>query len=251
MNKIFSSWERILKYNFFITSNFSDLYEDTISVIMSEYMQAPYVGMIFFSNNLINEDKSKLSLDNLTKLMLHHFIKLLGFSPQIAGIETLYISKDEDDIFYLGVDEYNNYTNVINYARKYFNCSSINRINLDYEEIFSDEVELYGFDYAFYNLYWPKRFFLGELMTKFDYQEEQVLSGFTLAFLDDLPYLKVKKDSKYVGGLMKFGKNKGCEFFFNHCGNASNSLTTFANEFYLPKESTVNSEPSCSSGRNK
>ena len=48
---------------------------------------------------------------------------------------------------------------------------------------------------------------------------------------------------------MKFGKNKGCEFYFNECGKSDNPLTTFANEFYLPKESTINIEPSCSSGR--
>ena len=85
-------------------------------------------------------------------------------------------------------------------------------------------------------------------MTKFDYPEEQILSGFTLAFLDDLPYLHVIKN--YTGGLMKFGKHKGCEFFYNYCGNSSNSLSTFANEFYLPStEPTKTQEPSCSSGR--
>ena len=49
---------------------------------------------------------------------------------------------------------------------------------------------------------------------------------------------------------MKFGKNKGCEFFYNYCGNSSNHLSTFANEFYLPKIApTETQEPSCSSGR--
>ena len=239
----------IFNYNFFITSNFSDLYEDTFSVILSQYMEAPYLGMIFFSNNLINEDNSKLSINYLTTLMLHHFIRLLGFSPEIAGFTNIYIPTEDDDYFLGIIDEYSNFTNVINYARKFFNCSEIERIYLDFEEIFSEEIELYGTDYGIYNLYWPKRFFLGELMTKFDYQEEQLLSGFTLSFLDDLPYLQIKKDSKYTGGLMKFGKNKGCEFFYNHCGNASNSLTTFSNEFFLPKESTTDIEPSCSSGR--
>ena len=89
--------------------------------------------------------------------------------------------------------------------------------------------------------------FLGELLTKFDYPEEQVLSGFTLAFLDDLPYLRVTKN--YTGGSLKFGKNKGCEFFYNHCGNSSNSPSTFANEFFLPNDSLIISNPSCSSGR--
>ena len=84
-------------------------------------------------------------------------------------------------------------------------------------------------------------------MTKFDYPEEQVLSGFTLAFLDDLPYLRVTKN--YNGGSLKFGKNKGCEFFYNYCGNSSNSRYTFANEFFLPSDPNIGQKPSCSSGR--
>jgi hypothetical protein len=45
---------------------------------------------------------------------------------------------------------------------------------------------------------------------------------------------------------MKFGKQKGCEFFYNYCGNSSNSLFTFANEFYLPStKPTKAQESSC------
>ena len=235
-------------YNFFITCNFSDFYEKTFSVVLSQYMLQPFLGLIVFSEDLINEDISKLSIDNLTLFMLHHFIRLIGFTPEVAEVTDMYIPS-EDDTYYLGiVDEYMNFTSLINYAKTYFNCPRIERINLEYEVILENE-EFYGTDYIVDNLYFPKRLFLGELMTKFDYQEEQILSGFTLAFLDDLPYLIVKKESKYTGGLMKFGKNKGCEFYFNECGKSDNPLTTFANEFYLPKESTINIEPSCSSGR--
>ena len=40
-------------------------------------------------------------------------------------------------------------------------------------------------------LYWSKRLFSGELMTKYENSEDHILSGFTLALLDDLPYLRI------------------------------------------------------------
>ena len=85
-------------------------------------------------------------------------------------------------------------------------------------------------------------------MTEFNYLEEQVLSGFTMAFFEDLDYILVIKN--YTGGLMKFGKHKGCDFF-NGCSETTNKIT-FANEFYLPvidEDFQNNFEPSCSSGR--
>ena len=234
-------------YNYYIFGKFTnELNEESASVILDDFSEIPFVGIILFNNNTKNLDKSKLNLDYLTNLMLHHFIRLIGFNAKLR--EYGYIPYDFiNDTFYLPE---NRFPKVINYARKYFNCLSIDRINLLEDEENLDE---YGFYYRYavediVGLYWPKRLFLGELLTKFDYPEEQVLSGFTLSFLDDLPYLRVVKN--YTGGLMKFGKHKGCEFFYNYCGNSSISSSFFvANEFYLPNDSSINQEPSCSSGR--
>ena len=197
-------------YNYYIFGKFTnELNEESASVILDDFSEIPFVGIILFNNNTKNLDKSKLNLDYLTNLMLHHFIRLIGFNAKLR--EYGYIPYDFiNDTFYLPE---NRFPKVINYARKYFNCLSIDRINLLEDEENLDE---YGFYYRYavediVGLYWPKRLFLGELLTKFDYPEEQVLSGFTLSFLDDLPYLRVVKN--YTGGLMKFGKHKGCEFF--------------------------------------
>ena len=237
------------EYNFYIFAKFTNLHEKSTSVILEYHGGNPIIGIVLFDNNIENLDKSKLTLDYLKSLMLHHFIRLIGFSVPDQINQFNYIPY-ENDAYYLSLDEVGyEFPNVINYARKYFNCSSIDRIELYLEKILdeNDEVYLYGGnEIEMVDLYWPKRLFLGELLTKFDYPEERILSGFTLAFLDDLPYLKVTKN--YTGGLMKFGKHKGCEFFFNDCGNSSNPLYTFANEFYLPNE-TAGSDPSCSSGR--
>ena len=93
-------------------------------------------------------------------------------------------------------------------------------------------------------------------MTEFDYPEEQVLSGFTLAFLEDTTNFIINYN--YTGGLMRFGKHKECDFVNPEINCGGNDLTTninsftYANEFHLPLllsgESPIE-EPSCSSGR--
>ena len=123
------------------------------------------------------------------------------------------------------------------YIKEYFSCK-------DFEEMIKLELNEDN------NIHLPKRFFLGDIMTELDYTEEQVLSGFTLAFLDDLEYITVNKN--YTGGLMRFGKHKGCQFLTKKCGDNIINSTTFANEFYLPNNIDKFPEffePSCSSGR--
>ena len=130
LNETFHDSPNFYNYNFFITCNFSDFYEKTFSVVLSQYMLQPFLGLIVFSEDLINEDISKLSIDNLTLFMLHHFIRLIGFTPEVAEVTGMYIPS-ENDTYYLGiVDEYMNFTSLINYAKTYFNCPRIERINL-------------------------------------------------------------------------------------------------------------------------
>ena len=234
----FDSGINLHEANYFVFAKFTDLLTETASIILDEFAQFPIVGIILFDNNM---NENKLTSEYLNTLMLHHFIRLLGFNEEINGSDNLFIPYLD---YTLTVDQYYNFTNVINYARKYFNCPTIESI-----ELFIDEDNYYQYldEFNYIGLYWPKRYFLGEIMTKFDYPEEQVLSGFTLAFLDDLPYLHVIKNSPYTGGLMKFGKNKGCEFLEEKCGDSPNF---FKNEFYLPTAlPSKEKEPSCSSGR--
>ena len=81
-------------------------------------------------------------------------------------------------------------------------------------------------------------------MTGEIYPEEQVISEFTLAVLEDLKFYKAKY---YTGGLMKFGKNKGCEFLYNQCVINKKVNPNFKNEFFdITKDIK---DPSCSSGR--
>ena len=81
-------------------------------------------------------------------------------------------------------------------------------------------------------------------MTEAIYPEEQVISEFTLAFLEDTGYYKA---NYFTGGLIQFGKHKGSDFLKQKCfGNTVN--LNFYNEFFknIPQN---NFEPGCSSGR--
>ena len=157
-------------------------------------------------------------------------------------------SSGSGDKFYYIENEKN--PNFFQYAKKYFYCQNIKRIIFDLDE---DN-----------NLHWPSRLFLGDIMADFDCQEEFIISKFTLKFLEDLPYIQVTKDIS--GGLMKFGKHKGCRFLSRVCGNFQSERQSkeaskwedvsdlkqdyiFSNEFYLSNIDTDFPKPSCSSGR--
>ena len=75
------------------------------------------------------------------------------------------------------------------------------------------------------------------------YEPEVVMSDFTLALLEDSGWYKV---NYFTGGIMRFGKNKGCSFLNEEC-SSSQGITNFKNEFYDFEEDENN--PSCSSGR--
>ena len=79
------------------------------------------------------------------------------------------------------------------------------------------------------------------------YPEEQVISEFTLALLEDTGYYKA---NYYTGGLMRYGKNKGCDFIKKRCVDSNHEINPFfENEFYDSIKSPDLMDASCSSGR--
>ena len=79
------------------------------------------------------------------------------------------------------------------------------------------------------------------------YPEEQVISEFTLALLEDTGYYKA---NYYTGGLMRYGKGKGCDFIKKRCVNSSHEINPkFENEFFDSIASSYSRDSSCSSGR--
>ena len=118
-------------------------------------------------------------------------------------------------------------------AKKYFNCSKIKRVELEDESDFSSGV------------HWKARILLGEYMTPI-YTDQQVISEFTLAFLEDTGYYKV---NHYTGGLMRYGKNKGCKFVEEKSAKNYEIDPYYENEFFDTIYSDSNYDSSCTSGR--
>ena len=209
--------------------------------VIEDVYAIPIMGVITLNSNLSGY---QLKLDYLKALMLHHFTHLLGFHTKFE----LYDTSGEINIFDGIIKENDEKTkyyidnlsapNTIKYANEYFG------IDVDIDSSIISEIELELDNNG--EIHWPSKLLLGEYMTEFTYPEEQVISKFTLEFLNDLNYIKVNK--YYTGGLMRFGKNKGYSFYNKNC--LSEGLK-FENEFYYPEEG-VNldeTEPSCSSGR--
>ena len=243
------------EHNLYIFFNFKELSDENMAsskIVYIDTNKGPLAGTISLNKNLFG---SKLKSNYLEALMLHHFTHILGFHKreliQFSNEEAEEEELDEDEQeyfegiikeesnegktkYYIDVDSA---PKTIQYANEYFGIdnNNINKIT---------EIELELDDYG--NIHWPSRLLLGEYMTKFIYPEEQVISKFTLEFLNDLGFIKVEK--YYTGGLMRFGKNQGYNFYNKNCLKDG---IKFKNDFYYPNSDTdlKSIESSCSSGR--
>ena len=195
------------QYNLYILFKFENLNDvDMFSkIVLTYYGDMPIVGLVTINNNI---DQSKLNEKYLTRLFLQQFIKILGFQipsqydgGEFQGPITADLV-DDNALEYSGADNaLVNTEKVINYAKEYFSCNSIEEIELELDD--------------YNNVYWPSKIFSGDIMTKFNSYQEKFISGFTLALLEDTGYIKVKEDNTYTSGLMISGKNQGCECFFS------------------------------------
>ena len=205
--------------NIYIFFKFDELNNvDMYSKISFTYSRdIPIIGLVTINKNI---DRSKLNEDYLTFLFLQQFIKILGFhlpfetyqaefeGPIEAVVEeelddegrTLYLDVDRLKVHEVWISE-EKAEKVINYAKEYFACDKIEKIEL--------ELDKYN------NVYWPSKIFSADIMTKFNSYQKKFISGFTLALLEDTGYIKVREDSAYTAGLMISGKNQGCECFFS------------------------------------
>ena len=171
----------------------------------------------------------------IKSLLFHEFTHILGFlydSFQYfpGGLESTIKTQTNSR----GISKaYIITPTVVRLAKQYFNCDNI--IGLPLEDQNEDEHP---------SSHWDARILLGEYMNsiQYEYNTEVFISEFTLALLEDSGWYKV---NYYTGGLMRFGKNKGCEFLNNDCCN-NQGITKFKNEFYDIQD---NDNPSCSSGR--
>ena len=217
-------------YIFVRFGNISELGENTLASAGARFLDnnsRPLIGVVNINRDIDYTIENSLQYFQTT--ILHEFIHILGFSNSFFQEKlNVYIKNDiyGKERFYLSSPK------LLEVAIKYYNCSQIDGVELE---------EFGGNGTA--GSHWEERILLGEIMNGVVYPEEQVLSEFTLAVLEDTRFYEVKY---YTGGLMQYGRNKGCDFLNLKCLN--NSETKFKNEFF--GQSLYNNiDPSCSSGR--
>ena len=201
----------------------------------------PVVGSVIFKYDSIKESERKVLTKNelvnlLTYIFLHEFTHVLGFFGPILSFKGLLKTKivervkgsPKNKTIFIG-------QKAKKIASSYFNCPI--------EDEDGIEMDNYSLNENLYNSHWEGRILLGDYMISEIYYPEQVISEVTLALLEDLGWYKIKY---YTGGLMRFGKNKGCEFLYNDCIKNDNNVvkSSFPNEFCSPVSFST-----CSSGR--
>jgi len=160
----------------------------------------PFGGVLYINKKLdFNKVNTKLYMKNL---LLHEITHILAFHPNLFSnlnmIEKIYSRS------------YIISSNALAKAKEHYNCSSIIRIPLE-NQGGSGSV----------GSHWESRYMLGDYMISTDYPD-QAISDITLGLFEDTGFYKV---NYYSGGLFKFGKNKGCEFFSKKC--IENEKATF------------------------
>ena len=115
------------------------------------------------------------SLEYFQATILHEFIHILGFANTFFEryYHNVFIRRDSYGIQRI----YLNSSKVVNVAKKYYKCESIDGV----------ELEDYGGD-GTTGSHWEERILLGDIMNGVVYPEEQVISEFTLAVLEDIGY---------------------------------------------------------------
>ena len=206
----------------------------------SDPTKRPEVGIvILYPDYGLTESNKK---EYLKYLFLHEFTHILGFTEEY--IENI-LGKNEESIARIEnsptikklVITSTKAKKVLDHARTYFNCTEIEYLELE------EQIGFEGDDLK--NSHWDARLLLGEYMTSDPYFGDQVISEFTLFLLEDLGFYKT---NKFTGGLMRFGKNRRCEFLKKDCilvkdGGLFPSLLT-SYEFCDDGDN-----PTCSSGR--
>ena len=213
----------------------NEIGEGTLASAINYYFEEE-TGQPIFGLVDINKDidySLPHSKEYFESIILHEFTHILGFDLYFFKyyFNNLLIQKDK-----YGIERYYiNSTKVVNTAKKYFNCNNIIGV----------ELENYG-DEGTAGSHWEARILLGDYMNGVIYTEEQVISEFTLALLEDTGLYKA---NYYTGGLMRYGKNKGCNFLNEKCVEDFEINPYFGNEFFDWFTQNSASEPSCSSGR--
>ena len=212
----------LIKNDLIVFPIFKDLGDDIIAsaspCVTESSTYRPIAGVLNINPKL---DFESINVEYYMKnIFLHEIIHILAFHPYF--FTNLNLGGYSPPIWKYYLNSYN----VLEQARKHYDCPSLERLYLENQEKNSG-----------WSSHWESRYMLGDIMISTDFQEK-VISDITLALFEDTGFYKV---NYYTGGLFKFGKNKGCDFLSKSC--IINEYSQF-NEF-CEKES----EPKCSYSR--
>ena len=227
-------------------------YPGVIKQNNDENDKRPIIGYIIYNRNYQVKIKSLNNIfqkEIIRTIFLHEYIHILGFMNSIFDsfnnkdeiFDTIYTNRTGTLINKKIVKS----TKILNLAKKYFNCyddNIIKGIELESQQNFEDLPISH----------WEGRILLGDIMTSDLYFQEQIISEFTLALLEESGWYQA---NYYTGGLMNFGKHKGCAFLNTDCIRAE--IVEYGGEELLyyniafPNEfcHMQNSQGTCSIGR--
>ena len=217
-----------IKYIFSAPENY---YMSSEPKYIDEYSKRPIVGIVYISNKFISDILTKSNSLYYTKIIfLHQFTHILGF---LNNTFNYYPGGIDNVIFTTNSDKRSNIKRsyiitpkVVEFAKKYYGCENVTGMELEDQD-------------GRTNSHWESRTLLGEYMNSDEYLLEQAISEFTLALLEDSGWYKA---NYYTGGLMRYGKNKGCNFLYEDC----ETISKFKNEFFNYED---DNKYGCSSGR--
>ena len=185
-----------LDIDLYIFGKFDNKMENSIIVKSRiEYIEIdngrPIIGSLNINANI---DYSKINLQEyFDSIIIHEFIHILGFTNYYFSnfMHNIYSKKDEYGINHF----YINSSKVLDVAKKYYNYSNIEGVELE-------ESRNKGKPGS----HWKGNILLGEIMNEVKYTEEQITSEFTLALLEETGYYKANYDKL---DLIKCIKEKG------------------------------------------
>ena len=169
----------------------------------------PRIGFIRFDPDTLLSNEG----DNHLKIIIfHEMTHFLIFHPDI--LKSLGFLNSEGNKV--------NSTKALSMAKKHFNCDSLDGIPLENEGGSGSALS-----------HWEASYMFGDYMVS-DVNDDAQISDITLALFDDADFYEVEY---YSGGLFKYGKNKGCDFFKKDC-------------YYFPDEYCLNlNEKKCTNSK--
>ena len=203
-----NEYDLILLPSFTNETETNDVYASAYPCLFDDDDSRPIGGRI---NILPNFDFNKNNLIIFLQTVLFHEIThILVFHPVLLdSFDAIKAEIVGEEIKY-----YIASPKVIEKAKIHFGCNSLEKLPLEDQG---------GQGSA--GSHWEGRYMLGDYMVSTNYHEN-VISDITLALFEDSGWYKV---NYYTGGLFRFGKNVGCQFFENDC--IINGKAVFPNEF--------------------